>query len=209
MKKKILIGSIIAVVILVLVSFTSVVGYNSVKSDSKIASPLFGIRTNRAINKEQNAVTSHYIGKGKAINILLHKRNDKAEWVENFANLVKRMDEKSLDIVADIYINELESNENIDHIDSNYIRDAIYFISKNPEISKSFLLQEKEKSDSNDYTYGNPTRIGCIFSLIIEAFIYMILGILFILGTPFRILAFIFGFTIDPYCCGFLETLNM
>jgi len=33
MKKKILIGSIIAVVILTLVSFTSVVGYNSVKSN--------------------------------------------------------------------------------------------------------------------------------------------------------------------------------
>ena len=37
MNKKILIGSIIAVVILVLVSFSSVVGYNSVKSDLDIS----------------------------------------------------------------------------------------------------------------------------------------------------------------------------
>ena len=37
MKKKILIGSIIAVVLLVLVSFSSVVGYNSVKSDLDIS----------------------------------------------------------------------------------------------------------------------------------------------------------------------------
>ncbi len=40
MNKKILIGSIIAVVLLTLVSFTSVVGFQSVKSDSKIHSPL-------------------------------------------------------------------------------------------------------------------------------------------------------------------------
>jgi hypothetical protein len=42
MNKKILIDSIIAVEILVLVSFTSVVGYISVESDVKI-SPLFNI----------------------------------------------------------------------------------------------------------------------------------------------------------------------
>jgi len=46
MKKKILIVSIIAVLILLLVSFTSVVGYQSVKSDSKITSPLFKVRNN-------------------------------------------------------------------------------------------------------------------------------------------------------------------
>ena len=37
MKKKILIGSIIAVVILILVSFSSVVGYSSIKSDLDIS----------------------------------------------------------------------------------------------------------------------------------------------------------------------------
>jgi len=43
MQKKILIGSIASVIILILVSFTSVVGYNSVESDVK-DSPLFNIR---------------------------------------------------------------------------------------------------------------------------------------------------------------------
>ena len=42
MNNKILIGSIASVVILILVSFTSVVGYNSVESDVKV-SPLFNI----------------------------------------------------------------------------------------------------------------------------------------------------------------------
>ena len=48
MNKKILIGSIIAVVILVLVSFTGVVGYQTTKSSTIArASPLFKVRTNR------------------------------------------------------------------------------------------------------------------------------------------------------------------
>ena len=68
MKKKILIGSIIAVVILVLVSFSSVVGYRSVNSDSKIESPLFRIRN------EKGEVSSNYLGKGEDITIPLGPR---------------------------------------------------------------------------------------------------------------------------------------
>ena len=53
MDKKILIGSIIAVAILVLVSFTGVVGYQTTKSSTiDVASPLFTVRSSRAIDKE-------------------------------------------------------------------------------------------------------------------------------------------------------------
>ena len=51
--KKILVGSIIAVAILISVSFTSVIVYNIFKSDVK-ESPPFTIRTNRAIDEESN-----------------------------------------------------------------------------------------------------------------------------------------------------------
>lgn len=63
MDRKIFIGSIIAVAILILVSFTSVVGYNSVESNVR-ASPLFNIRSKRAIGEEnKNILTTDYIGK--------------------------------------------------------------------------------------------------------------------------------------------------
>ena len=53
MKKKILIGSILAVVILVLVSFTGAVGYQTTESSAIArASPLFTVRANRAIGEE-------------------------------------------------------------------------------------------------------------------------------------------------------------
>ena len=54
MEYRILLGSIIAVVILVLVSFTGVVGYQTTKSSVIAkASPLFSIRSKRAIGQEQ------------------------------------------------------------------------------------------------------------------------------------------------------------
>jgi len=53
MNKKILIGSIIADVILVMVSFTGVVGYQTTKSSTIVkASPLFTVRSCRAIDED-------------------------------------------------------------------------------------------------------------------------------------------------------------
>jgi hypothetical protein len=66
MKYKILIGVTIAICILVGVSFTSVVGYRSVEYDEK-ASPLFNIRTNKALNKNTNTLDSNYVGKNNEI----------------------------------------------------------------------------------------------------------------------------------------------
>ncbi|UCD14590.1 MAG: hypothetical protein JSW60_04005 [Thermoplasmatales archaeon] len=75
MVKKILIGSIIAVAVLICVSFTSVVGFQSVKSNVK-ASPRFTVRTKRAIDEESKDLTCDYVGKGEEIIIPLPKRND-------------------------------------------------------------------------------------------------------------------------------------
>ena len=174
MKKKILIGSIIAVAIIILVSFTSVVGYRSVKSDSKIDSPLFSIRN------KKGEISSNFIGKGKAINIPLHRKNDKAELVEKIVNRIKMMNEKSLERVTDIIFYKLESDEKIVHTNRNDIKDAIYFISENPELSKSFILQDKEETGFKDYTYGNQTRIGCILVSIYTLFILLFLAFVLI-----------------------------
>ncbi|MCJ7698445.1 MAG: hypothetical protein MUO73_08980 [Thermoplasmata archaeon] len=66
MNKYPLIGiSIIAVVLLVLGSLTNVVGYQSVKSTVLSDSPLFSVRTKRAINQVGgDTLTFNYLGKG-------------------------------------------------------------------------------------------------------------------------------------------------
>jgi len=70
MKKKIIVGSIIAVVILLLVSFTSVVGYQSVESDSKIVLPLFKVRNNQ---KDLLFQTILDLANNKEIQQIIHK----------------------------------------------------------------------------------------------------------------------------------------
>ena len=54
-KKIIFLGSIVSFVILLVVSFTSVVGYQTVTSSLK-DSPLFTVRTKRAINEEPESI---------------------------------------------------------------------------------------------------------------------------------------------------------
>ena len=77
MNKKILIGSIIAVVILILVSFTGVVGYQTTKSSTiATASPLFAVRSSRAIDEESGDIACDYVGNGEEISITLSVRNN-------------------------------------------------------------------------------------------------------------------------------------
>ena len=85
MKKKILIGCIIAVAILVLVSFTGVVGYQTTKSSTIAnASPLFNVRAKRAINQEDDGLTCDYVGKGEEDIISIPK-------IDNKYSLIKRL----------------------------------------------------------------------------------------------------------------------
>jgi len=93
--KKIIIGSIIAVALLTLVSFSSVVGYSSVKSDLNIASPLFSIR-----NKKDD-ISSNYLGKGEESNILLPTRNRNKVLIVRFINRIKEMDDYSYQEFSD------------------------------------------------------------------------------------------------------------
>jgi len=65
MKKKILILSVLAAALLVVASFSSVIGTESTQSLEKISSPLFAIRTQRSIDTErQQTVQTSYLGKG-------------------------------------------------------------------------------------------------------------------------------------------------
>ena len=72
MNKRILIYG--TVICLVMLSFTTVVGFNEVTSDSETISPLFGLRTSRVVNNQDILINSDYIGKEKEIDILLPAR---------------------------------------------------------------------------------------------------------------------------------------
>jgi len=106
MDKKILIGSIIAICILIGVSFTSVVGYNSVESDVK-ASPLFNIRSSRAIDKESEDFSCEYFGKGDVVNLLIPNRDDEKEKIRKIIEIIQKMDDESFNKLKDLNDNKL------------------------------------------------------------------------------------------------------
>ena len=127
MNNKILIGSIIAISILIGVSFTSVVGYRSLTSDVK-ASPLFTIRTSRAIDEESEELRCEYVGKGLPILISLPKRMPGYLIIQKLFYILSKIDKKSLqkdfqnkftenELISEIYnkINKLNGNFDIQY----------------------------------------------------------------------------------------------
>ena len=112
MNKKILIGSIIAVAILVLVSFTSVVGYNSVESDLK-PSPLFNVRSSRAVEEEGMDFTTDYVGKGEELTIPLPDRNNIEVLIEKVIDRISKMDDKSFDRFVKLIKAHINQNNRI------------------------------------------------------------------------------------------------
>ena len=111
MNKKILIGSLVAVFILIMVTFTSVVGYQSAKSNSKINSPLFGVRN------KTGEISANYIGKEEETNLYFPKRNSETESFDKVINIIKRMDDKSFDRFVKIVIANINQNNKINDVD--------------------------------------------------------------------------------------------
>ena len=115
--KKILIGSIVSVAILISLSFTSVVGYRHVESNLK-DSPLFNIRSNRAIGEQNSGLTNSYLGIENEINIHFPNRDKNSTLIQNFFKLIQRMDENEINNLIDslkkyITKNKLTQNNNI------------------------------------------------------------------------------------------------
>jgi len=97
MNKKILIGSIIAVAILILVSFTGVVGYQTTKSSTIAkASPLFAVRSSRAIDEESKDLTCDYVGKGEDAGIPIPKRSTTNALIGKIFQRISKMDENEI-----------------------------------------------------------------------------------------------------------------
>ena len=71
MRKKILLLSVLAAVLLVLTSLSSVVGSDEGKSHPKIISPLFTIRRQKIQQQEENKVSTNFLGKGKVLQLFI------------------------------------------------------------------------------------------------------------------------------------------
>lgn len=194
MEKRLLtLGCICTVAILIGVSFTSVVGYSSTKSNYVRASPLFNIRTKKAINDENRETTTcGYVGKGKDSVLHIPTLNEKIEFM---IDKIKKMDSKSFDRLKLNLIKQIQYNDIIKNEDSNVIALLLNQIRNEP----------KEFTDNTDCT-TKPFKIFC------EIFKGFYIGLtIFIFGVliTFLLTLLVINTALDNCCtlfCGFHMT---
>ncbi len=153
MDRKILVGSIIAVAILVLVSFTSVVGYQSVESNMS-NSPLFNIRTSRAIGEESKILTSNYFGRGYTLPF--PKRDDKAVMFQKVVDAIRKMDDETFQKFIATFINHAQMDERFNGINPYEIKETVNLIRIN---DKSIPILDADTKQLASYGPGLPCPI--------------------------------------------------
>jgi hypothetical protein len=154
MNKKILIGSIIVVTVLIGVSFTSVVGYQSVESDVK-ASPLFTIRSNRAINEESSNLSREYVGKGSTLSF--PKQDDRLILTQRFIDRISEMDDETFERFIASIIYHLQKDNILDDLKLEKIRDTLHQLrnSNKPIQIFDIFIESKYPTVGNCVTFGH------------------------------------------------------
>ena len=147
MNKKIMLGSIVAVVIIVLTAFTSVVGFQTTKSTIIKGSPLFSVRTQRATNtQDSKTITSEYIGKRNPIAIPFPPKNTASLLFQNAVDGISTMDDLTFNKFLDAAINKLHQSNKVKDEDLLMIRGLFQFVRKNPEEAKKYPFDLKKHS---------------------------------------------------------------
>jgi len=188
MKKKILTLSLVAVAILILVSFTGVVGYQTTKSSTiATASPLFTVRSSRAIDEESKDFTCDYVGKGEENEVLFPLRDRELSFIYL---AIKKLDKMDVEMIKSrfqqnnlLYLEKLIGNENL-----NELMDSLYQIRKNPKEIINNL------NDWLDNPMIQPFTIYRPLYLLIILFFMLVIG----LWIPF--MSLYAGVTCDPCC---------
>jgi len=179
MRKKILIGSIIAVIILTLVSFTSVVGFQKVRTSVR-ESPLFSIRAKRAIDEEQKITTCDYLGKGRVSGLSIPSRDSRMALVQKVIDRINRMNEEEFNRFIRLVIHYLDESHDTD---TQEIIDPLHRLRDNPDEIKNYITREKERKY---FTSEGCETVGFIWIpecwlylvwLILSPFIWLILSL--------------------------------
>jgi hypothetical protein len=136
-KRLLVVGSILAVALLLGVSFTSVIGYSSRQSNSVCVSPLYNIRTNRAIDNGVYVTTCDYIGKGKEFTIQLPSHGWGFGLLQDALERITRIDGDEFNkFIADM-LYYIENEPEMAFINSNSLKDALYLAKANPDLLRN------------------------------------------------------------------------
>ena len=176
MKQNILVGSIIAVTILISLSFTSVIGYITIKSDPMSSSPLFNVRINKAIGEESKVIFRQYFSEGSTL--WFPKCDDEAILTQKIVDSISKMDDETFEKSIAFLINSILGDKRFFRLNSDGIREAFYLLRNN---DKSMPLFEV---DTGNTIFGYDCTIRWPFCII--KYIFELIGILIIwcFGPP-------------------------
>ncbi|UCF13426.1 MAG: hypothetical protein JSW06_03995 [Thermoplasmatales archaeon] len=149
MNKKILLGSILSVIILILVSFTSVIGYRSVGSDVKV-SPLFNIRSSKAIGKERKDIDSNYIGMGVENVLSIPKRESETSRTQKAIDIINYMDDKAFSKFVARIIFRLKNQEQMTSKEISETLQNLYYLRENQNDMKYFDPKNIPKAETTE-----------------------------------------------------------
>jgi len=179
------------------VSFTSVVGYSSVKSDNKIKSPLFRMKINRC------EVSSNYLGKGKEIKISLPIRNRGISIIQNVLDKIKIMDDKEFKSFIDLIISRVYQDNTIKDQNVDEIISALHMLKSHPNQAKNYFINVNNDLGGDSfvtvdwYTLCNWVPF-CIPLVILE----ILIGLIYMFQLIYDFWWY-YGSTVDTaYCSG-------
>lgn len=190
MKRKILIGCLGSVILLILATFSSVVGSQAAQSSKVVStSPLFATQTLRSINKEAPEIKSNYLGKGNQLNLFPLKKSLNEELINKAIKIFSRnpaLLNKLIDNLEKFpYFTELLEKHGVNKEDvDNYLR----VIKDNP----SLLVEELKNIQMEDPNDGPPqprglstsNPLGCfIVGLIVLPIITVVVTLVALLFT--------------------------
>ena len=185
MNKKILLGSIIAVVILILVSFTGVVGYQTTKSSTIAkASPLFSIRTSRAIDEESKDIACDYVGKGEESILSIPKRDGRTALVQKFIDRVSKMDDETFNRFIGLVIKNLNQMDDFQEYNIEEIIQSLNQFRNNPKKIKQYITEEETILPTVECTIGMGCPWTALFCISIIIMILIFLPFLLVYFIP-------------------------
>jgi hypothetical protein len=184
MKKKIIFGSIIIIVLLINISFYSVVGYRQNESKPK-KSPLFTIRSRKMTESMNKKLNCTYLGKGDDKNILFPVRNTELSVIYRAIQKMNQLDDKTIRKKIQ-HMNLFNNNMNLICVES--IISNLFQNIKNHKDLLFNLFNEVDNQYIKPFTIYRP-----LYLLILVIFI-----LTFGLWMPF--ISFYMGVTCDPCC---------
>jgi len=138
------------------------------------ASPLFAVRSSRAINEESKEFTCDYVGKGEEIVLSIPKRDDRTESLQKFIDIIGKMDDKTFNIFVRLVINRIISGNYAEEGKIPELKHALHQFKDNLVVLK-FEYEDNEKSFTMSPLTGCstckcslPTKFQCLLFYLIQ-----------------------------------------